>query len=466
MTEISLAFPMFGALQFEKIFNPISPSSRSIFMERAANLQNVVRVTKLEPLKGEDFDKFFVETDAARGQNAALSMSDYFLANIDEPKKVLFMGHRGSGKSTELYRFGKYIEHEFKVINFSIKEDADIRDLEYADMIFVILRRLYNEAIKDQIPVNEHVLDNLDHYWKNETLIENLKIDKANLETGAKVKGGFWDFISLHISGVLSTGSESKTVVREHIKPRLSQLITGANDFIRNITREYQKLGKALILVIEDLDKLDLAVAEELFLKRTNILTSFHLHTIYTFPIFLHYTPSFNEIGAAFDHYEMLSMMKVTIKDGVTPYTEGRKIIREIIEKRADLSLFDKDALDFIIEKSGGSLRHLFEMLQNAVLDVRVRNRTAAALDKKGVENAYQKLRNYFERTIASEHLDALKDVYNSADKKPMQNPKLKEMLNCMAVIEYNGVRWCNLHPAVEDILREKRIIGTNIAQP
>lgn len=157
-----------------------------------------------------------------------------------------------------------------------------------------------------------------------------------------------------------------QNVVREHIKPRLSQLITGANDFIRNITREYKKLGKALILVIEDLDKLDLAVAEELFLKHTKILTSFHLHTIYTFPIFLHYTPHFNEIGSAFDHYEMLSMMKVTNRDGRTPCTEGRDIIRQIIDKRADLSLFDKDALDFIIEKSGGSLRHLFEMLQNA----------------------------------------------------------------------------------------------------
>jgi len=434
-------------------------------MERAVELRNVVRVTKLESLKGDDFDKFFVETDDARGQNSAMFLSDFFLANIDEPKKVLFMGHRGSGKSTELYRFGKYIENEYKVVNFSIKEEADIRDLEYADMIFVILRKLYHEAVKDEIPLDEYVLDNLDHYWNDEKLIENLKINKANIETDGNIKGGVWNFISLHISGVLSTGSESKTVVRDHIKPRLSQLITGANDFIRNITLEYRKKGKAVILIIEDLDKLDLAVAEELFLKRTNILTSFHLHTIYTFPIFLHYTPSFNEIESAFDHYEMLSMMKVTERDGRTPYVQGRKIIREIINKRADLSLFDKDALEFIIGKSGGSLRHLFEMIQNAVLDTRVRNRNALSLDIKGAENAYQKLRNYFERTIASEHLDILKEVYNSPDKKPMQNPKLKEMLNCMAVIEYNGVRWCNLHPAVEDILKEKKVIGSQIAQ-
>ena len=259
-------------------------------MERATDLRGVVRVTKLEPLKDDDFDKFFVKTDAARGQNSAMLLSDFFLANIDDPKKVLFMGHRGSGKSTELYRFEKYIEDEFKVIRFSIKEEADIRDLQYADMIFVILRKLYDEALRDNLTVNEYVLDNLDHYWNDQRLISNLKINKSSVSASLKVKGGLWNLISLQISGILSTGSQSKDYVRQHIKPRLSQLITGANDFIKNITGEYKKkMGKALILVIEDLDKLDLAVADELFLKRTQILTSFHLHTVYTFPIFLHY---------------------------------------------------------------------------------------------------------------------------------------------------------------------------------
>lgn len=434
-------------------------------MERANDLRGVLRVTKLTPLKGDDYNKFFVETDAARGLNSALALSEFFLARIDEPQKVLFMGHRGSGKSTELHRFSKYIEDEYKVINFSIKEETDIRDLDYADLIFVILNILYREALKDNIPVNTHILDNLDHYWNDDKLIEKLKIEKANIETAGKIKGGFWDYISFYVSGVLHTGTETKTVVRDHIKPRLSQLITGANDFIRDITTQYQKIGKTPILIIEDLDKLDLAIAETLFLKRTNVLTGFHLHTVFTFPIFLHYSSKFNEIESAFDHYEMLSMMKVNHQDGVTPCVEGRTIIQEIIHKRADLALFHQEALEFIIVKSGGCLRHLFEMIQNAVLDTRIRNRNADKIDLTGAQNAYQKLRNYFERTISADDLDALTQVFNSRDKKPMQNDKLKDMLNCMAVIEYNGVRWCNLHPAVEDMLREKKIIGTQLTK-
>ncbi len=432
-------------------------------MERALELKNVLKVTKPEPLKDKNFDNFFVETDAARGVNSALQLADFFEVNQDEPQKVLFMGHRGSGKSTELFRFGRYVEQQFTIINFSIRDEMDIVDLEYVDLIFVILRKLFEQAQKDGIAVNEHLLDNLDYYWHDEQLIEDLKIDKANIETGGQVKGGIWNIFSLHIKGILSTGSESKSVVRQYIKPRLSQLITGANDLFSDLRLKYKKkLGKTPILIIEDLDKLDIAVAEELFLKHKNILTGFNIHAIYTFPIFLHYSNNFNEIENSFDHYELLSMIKVNDRD-TKPYANGREIIRKIIEQRADLALFDKDALEFIIAKSGGSLRHIFEMLQNAVLDVRGRNRNASVLDLLSAERAYRKLRNSFERTIARNHLDTLKELYKSKDKKPMTDGSLNEMLNCMAVIEYNGDRWCGLHPAVEDILKEKGEIGTTI---
>lgn len=424
-------------------------------MERALELRNIVRVTKPEPLKGDDFEKFFVETDEARGVNAAAMLSDFFSINRDEPQKVLFLGHRGSGKSTELYRFGEYLKDEFRIINFSIKDEADIADLEYSDLIFIILRKLYEQAEDDHIEINKNILSNLDHYWHDEKLIENLSISKALAEAEVKAKGGFWGFISAHVKGIFSIGSETKKVVREYIRPRLSQLLSSANNLIEDVTIRYRKEGKMPLLIIEDLDKLDLAIAEDLFLKRKNILAAFNIHVVYTFPIFLHYSEKFNEIESAFDHYELLSMIKVK-EVGGNVYEKGYDIIRQIVEKRADISLFEPEALNYVIKKSGGSLRHVFEILQNAVLDIRLRNRDAQKLDLKAVENAYKKLRSYFERTITADHFVILKTVYESADKKPTADGTLKELLNCMAVIEYNGDRWCDLHPAVADIMRDK----------
>lgn len=433
-------------------------------MEKATELRGIVRSTKLAPLRRADFEKFFVETDDARGVNAALMLSDYFDINRDEPKKVLFMGHRGSGKSTELYRFGEYLKDDFRIVNFSIRDEADTADLEYVDLIFIILQQLHQQAKDDGLSVNEHILDNLDHYWNDETLIENLKISKSKIEAEAKVKGGIWGLISLAVKGVFSIGSESKTVVREHIRPRLTQLLQSVNDLILDITRQYRAIGKTPLLIVEDLDKLDLAIAERLFLKRKNILTAFDIHLIYTFPIFLHYSGKFSEIEAAFDHYELLSMIKVREKSG-RPFETGRETIRKILERRADLSLFAPEALNYVIGKCGGSLRHLFEILQNAVLDQRMRDRNAAVLDETAVKNGFRKLRSYFERTITADDLETLKAVHHSADRKPTAEMKLKDMLNAMAVIEYNGDRWCAIHPAVEEILREKNEIESELVE-
>jgi len=52
-------------------------------MERALKLSDVLRVARPDPLKGEDFEKFFVETDEARGEEVALHLSGYFKVNRD-----------------------------------------------------------------------------------------------------------------------------------------------------------------------------------------------------------------------------------------------------------------------------------------------------------------------------------------------------------------------------------------------
>jgi hypothetical protein len=130
------------------------------------------------------------------------------------------------------------------------------------------------------------------------------------------------------------------------------------------------------------------------------------------------------------------------------------------VGKRAELSLFDPQALNFIIEKSGGTLRNVFEMIHRAALTVLGRSTGSTIIDMDTAKKAYSELKSDFERCIAHKHLETLKDLYGDRTKKPLADANLMELLNCMAVIEYNGERWCDLHPAVEDILRDKGTIG------
>ena len=425
-------------------------------MQRATTIQGILKVTKTTPLRGDSFDAFFVETDAARGYNAAGRLEDYFRANSDQPQKVLFMGHRGSGKSTELYRLSTLLTDEFEIIPFSILDEINIEDFTYVDLIFIVLNRLYEQAKVHDLSVDERILRNLHSYWHDEKILEELQISKAEVDASLQVSGGFWNLIRAQVQGILKTGYESKRTVRQFIEPKLSQLINSANDLILDISGQYTQQGKTPLLIIEDLDKLDIETAENLFLRHTNILTQFRIHIIYTFPIFLHYSEKYGTISEAFNHSEVLSMIKVRTKTG-EPFNQGRGIIRTIIEHRLDPALLDENVMEFLIDRSGGSLRHVFEMLQNAALEARSTDRQATQIGGDAAQRAYQIMRSSFERRIERKHLPTLAALYDSADKKPMPDPMLKDMLSAMAVMEYNGDRWCGLHPAVEDIILEKR---------
>lgn len=427
-------------------------------MKKAQDLGQLLRVTNTKPLQGDSFDSFFVDTDEARGANTAYELCDYFLANIDDPQKVLFMGHRGSGKSTELYRMEKEFGEEFKVIKFSILNEADGNTLQYIDVLFAILSKLYAAAVADDIEVNQSLLDNLVSYWYGENLLEEISFNEDEVSGGVKIKGGLFGVLTAHIGGIFRTGTKSKETIRRYVEPKVSRLIRDTNYLIDDLSDKYGKNDKTLLMIIEDLDKLDIKIAEELFLNHSNVLTSFNLHIVFTFPIFLHYSEKFSAIEGAFDNVELLSMIKVNSKDR-EPYEEGRNTLKKLIECRADVGLIDDDALDLIIEKSGGAIRLVLKMLQDAVLTERSRNRKAKSISLDSARKAYVRMRSNFERYIERKHLNALKELYESEDKKPLQDDSLKEMLSCLAVIEYNGDRWCGLHPAVEDYLKGKKVI-------
>ncbi|MBI5695875.1 MAG: hypothetical protein HZC51_09090 [Nitrospirae bacterium] len=429
-------------------------------MEKAIELRDLLRVAKPKPLMGEDFDKFHVDTTEARGRDSASILTDYFEVNMDEPQKVLFMGHQGSGKSTELWKVTKNLEPHFWAVSFSIMDEVDHTDLNYVDLIFTILDNIMARAQEHGIDIEEHILDNLYSYWHDEHLMHTLNFEKVEIAATVEAKVGFLTAIRAKVKGVLSTGRETKKSVRKIIEPKLSQLVRGTNDLLTIIREALKKEGKVPIVIIEDLDKLNIPVAEDLFLNHRDILTDLHVHTIYTFPIFLRYSGKFSEINSSFDKNELLSMIKVSNKDG-SPNGTGISIIQEIVERRAEPKLFEKDALRFIIEKSGGYLRDVFSVMLEAALIVRSKDRNAGFVTFESSRMAYRGIKNDFERFIGAEHLSELKKLYDDPAKKPLPNQILMELLDRMAVIEYNGDMWCGIHPAVQEIIHDKIKAGT-----
>jgi ABC-type nitrate/sulfonate/bicarbonate transport system ATPase subunit len=84
--------------------------------DRATNLKDAYRICNVEPLQGETL-KYYVDLSDVRKTEAIENVS----TNLDflEPGEcttILFTGHRGCGKSTELKRIQSTWEKDYRVV--------------------------------------------------------------------------------------------------------------------------------------------------------------------------------------------------------------------------------------------------------------------------------------------------------------------------------------------------------------
>jgi hypothetical protein len=69
-----------------------------------------------------------------------------FLEDKRDPVKVLFTGHRGSGKSTELNKLATMLEDKFFIVRFSILRTLNPQDMTYVDLLLALATSLFKQA--------------------------------------------------------------------------------------------------------------------------------------------------------------------------------------------------------------------------------------------------------------------------------------------------------------------------------
>lgn len=428
-------------------------------MKQVDKIEDMIRVFEPFPLmKNEDFQEFYVETYDARGTDAVKRMAFGLRYSSNVGMKILFMGHRGSGKSTELFLLKNEIEDQFEVINFFIEEEVDVDSMTYTDFIFAIMSQIvkYVEKKKDLHKTLQKDIESLYKYWKEEKVIETVETRSGELETGFEGKLSFLKQIAVHGSGVLRTGNETKLKIRRTMEPKIGYLIQLINQIITKIN-EHSSKKDGLVFIIEDLDKISIKVANEIFIKYRKVIFSIKTRMVLSFPIYMAYDAQYNMIKEDVDMCQMLSIIKVRDKER-KEYVNGIDTLKEIVRKRADVSLFAENALHFMILKSGGAIRDLFQMIRDAAFEALVAGHMQISL--KDAEIAYKKLKSEYERLIRNEEdVEKLISIYK--EPKPLTTDEtVMSLLLRGLILEYNGERWCGIHPAVEDFLREKGKIG------
>lgn len=391
----------------------------------------------------EELKEFFVERPFS-----PLKRLNILLKDSNEPQKILFTGHRGSGKTTELAKLAISLENDFFIIRCTAKRHLNLSDLTYADVVLSIGLELLTQSINKKIKVNPKVLTTFLDFTKDIT-IEVEDGDKKGKELGLEA-GIDLEAVIAKIFARMRTEDTTRISIRKTLGHRFFDLLEN----IEFLSQEVKRVtGRPVLAIVEDLDKTDLETSENLFYRHATNLLAPRLSIIYTFPIELRLDANIMQIRSNFPNIEALPNLKIRHRDN-TPDPVGRARLREILIRRVEETLFSVEALDLLIIHSAGIPRELIAMARLACLWAREYDQ--ARIDEKAVEQAIRSRRRDYQLILTKEQIDLLRTVARShwVENEEINQPLLKSL----SALEYrNDEVWFDVHPLVLPLLEKKR---------
>jgi hypothetical protein len=393
----------------------------------------------LKPGPNGEPNRFYVN----RPGNPIGELIDALMAPFYRPPKFFFSGHRGCGKSTELLHLMAHpgIQKKYWPVNFSIRDEADIIDLDFRDILLAIGSRMFRDYRKSGGRLPEQLLKELNGWrGKVEEEVKTIRSGRGSYEIGAGIDAFFYN-----------TGLKMKLepVVRAELRQVFEKDITGLIAVINNIaTAIYSKEHRIPLILIDDLDKPNLEEARAIFHDRRNIMMQPNCAIIYTVSSALFYTKEFEAIR---DQAIFLPNIKLhphrqpEVKD-----REGYLTLRRFVHVRINPNLVDALAIEEAISNSGGVFREMARIMRTAI--GRARRRRAAKVEYIDVEWATTEIRNEYRRILDKTDIEILKRVHQ--ENRLEYDDRLRPLLQLLAVLEYrNGENWCDIHPVLRRLI-------------
>ncbi|MDQ1351578.1 MAG: hypothetical protein QG657_1883 [Acidobacteriota bacterium] len=443
----------------------------------AKNIDDIDLSLVIRPLNKDNYDDYYVVTRDGRGEDPTAILIRKFLKlknkNLEQNLKILFSGFPGCGKSTELFKLKQELDGDFLVRTFSVLDKLDPNNLSISEILITIMGDLF-EFVNDnykKMTLSKKLLENIEN-WTASIYDEKTtyKYFTGNISAGGNVEAGFGKILNIfaRLGLDFNAGRKFQQIIKKDSSPNLTELILNCNLLIMEIKKQLPEIGKHnIIFIIEDLEKIDRKLAEEIFFTYSKQLTAIDCCFIFTFPISLVYNPKSNVIARDFDENFTLPMIKVHEKDN-TDFEAGINSILAIINKRIapDKNIIPRDLLVKFIRMSGGCLRDLFRMLKMAAENAVDHGKTT--IEEDDFQYSLKRLKTDYANSLSYDEESKLttRDYYNilancchSADKKPEDVKGLMDLKHNCCILGYNGDGWFDVHPVVKEILRDKEVI-------
>ena len=448
------------------------PLSKFSIVQPAQSLAESSQWLQLSPLGPND--PLYASLAAARATKE-LSKLEVFLRNAASiPKafaKAAFVGNRGSGKSTYLLHLESQLEQQKLFTALHVSLDASIEsDCDYSDLFLWMVHEIAEQFKTRGHPVADAEIGKV-ALWFAEKSFEKKTDWKKEIgleaEAEASAKGGLPGFFSFKILTRLKSriggSEESRRSIRQHIQNYSRDLVDLVNGFLDHARAVLKEAGKPerLLIVQDNLDRLRGDAPRKVFDEGGHMLMEISADIIYTAPLALILAPF--DLRSTFFHTFTMPNAKVRLRDG-KPHKAGMDGLLALVGKRLEIGLIfaNVKVARYLIEKSGGSIRDLIRLLDDAQLDAQVDGKLC--VDLASAKAAVKKLSTNATRVLlpGSVYFPILAEVHRTKREFKIADGEVTkqrvtaareffaELIGNGTVLEYNGDdSWYDVHPAV-----------------
>ncbi|MBC8156223.1 MAG: hypothetical protein H7Z72_25330, partial [Bacteroidetes bacterium] len=387
-------------------------------------------------------ENLYVNLDEVRGEEFIRDIR--FTLNIDATNdclddvtddyvKIVFSGHRGCGKTTELKRLHDKFNHpnRYFSIFLSIEEEMEYGSFQPEDFFVWIILKLVEAIDLHNLTVDtkELALNELARQFFSDTVIEKELKQSFQVESGVDASGGVdffgWLKFKAVAKAVFAGTNQTSTKIREEVRRNTLDVIRKINAALVVIRQAIQadNKGRDILFIIDGSEKLKFEVYEYLFIQNPNLLKDLAVNLIIAVPI-----NSFYQIEKApgyFPNQFIVPMVKLGTPDG-----RADDCFKEVIRRRIDeTTFFERGVLDECVRYSGGCMRQLL-IIVNSV----IRKARGSRASMETAEAAIAELGRRMYELLDSEHMEALRQ-----NDRQLGDLKVREMLFQLVLLKYNG---------------------------
>ena len=417
-----------------------------------------------ETLVGERSNRLY----CTREHSPFEEMKQIFRRTLQFPRPPIafFSGHRGSGKSSLLFRLLEHCQTDFFVAYFDIEYNLDMGKANQIDLLYLIGTAIFQAAVQEGFAPNPKNLEELHKSvytitnTEKETpvtesvnvveLAKNLLVFSAGV-LGSKVGEKLAEAILKPFT--ITSGVSEEIARKREIEPQVQKIVTNINFIIADV----QKLaGKPVLVIVDGLDKIQRLEQAKLIFLESRALMGPICRIIYTVPMLIQTIPEFIQATQDCKRYPLPNVKLYEKYDSKRHYEPGYATMREVFTKRLDTipaaqgDIFEPDVLDYLIEKSGGVMRWFIALVQDSCAVAERMN-----LDKvnhAAAQQAVEAMIADLTEKLTIERKAELVRVHK--EHLPSNSPESNELLHALFIVAYrNGETWFDAHPLLWEMM-------------